>query len=199
MNEEMIRRWNARVHKRDTVYVIGDFSFGGKEATKAVLQRLNGKKILIKGNHDKPAHWMIEAGFDEVHENIYINLGDKQNGTDVRVYLSHFPYRPTFIAWLKHKLTGGYWDTRYIHKRMVDDGGWLIHGHTHSRKRIRGRQIHVGVDAWDYNPVPHTTILKMIQDTKPRKGSLRGYLEEAIIRFKKLWLKEAKHSTRDDL
>jgi len=39
----------------------------------------------------------------------------------------------------------------------------------------------------------------MIQDTKPRKGSLRGYLEEAIIRFKKLWLKEAKHSTRDDL
>jgi len=162
MNEIMIKNWNDRVKKRDTIYVIGDFAFAGKELTTQTLKRLNGRKILIKGNHDKHAKWMLEAGFDEVHENIFIYLNDGEDR--YKIFLSHFPYQPTFRMWLKHKFLGGYWDTRYMHKRIMDQGEWLLHGHTHARKKRKGRMIHVGVDAWDLKPIPHTTILKIIKE-----------------------------------
>ncbi len=162
MNEMMIKNWNDRVGKRDTVYVIGDFAFAGKELTKQVLKRLKGRKILIKGNHDRSAKWMLEAGFDEVHENIFIYLNDGE--TRYKIFLSHFPYQPTPWMWLKHKIFGGYWDTRYMHKRIMDQGEWLLHGHTHGRKKRKGRMIHVGVDAWDMKPIPHTTIIRMIKE-----------------------------------
>lgn len=52
MNEYMIHRWNSRVHRNDEVIILGDFSFGTGAATNEILQRLNGRKCLIEGNHD---------------------------------------------------------------------------------------------------------------------------------------------------
>ena len=53
MDEEMIQLWNETVRPGDVVRVIGDFSFHGWEKTGEILDRLNGQKILIIGNHDK--------------------------------------------------------------------------------------------------------------------------------------------------
>jgi calcineurin-like phosphoesterase family protein len=50
MDEEMIRRWNARVRPNDKVYHLGDVVINRK-ALKT-LARLNGDKVLIRGNHD---------------------------------------------------------------------------------------------------------------------------------------------------
>ena len=47
-----------------------------------------------------------------------------------------------------------------------DDGNFLIHGHTHSKRRVNGRQIHVGVDAWGYEPVPVGKIAEIITQIK---------------------------------
>lgn len=52
MDEEYIRRWNAKVKPGDDVYILGDFSFHKGEETNRILLRLNGKKFLIQGNHD---------------------------------------------------------------------------------------------------------------------------------------------------
>jgi len=156
MHETLIKNWNNCVKSNEYVYILGDFSFGSIESTKRILDQLNGFKILIKGNHDFPAHKALKCGFNEVHENIFINL----NGT--RIYLSHFPYRASFVQWLKHKLLGGYWDIRYNHKRMVNDGNWLLHGHTHQKSKIYKNMIHIGVDAWNYKPVSHLQILNLI-------------------------------------
>ena len=38
----------------------------------------------------------------------------------------------------------------------------LIHGHTHSKEKGSGNQIHVGVDAWDYYPVSEDEIKSLI-------------------------------------
>ena len=57
MDEEMIKRWNAKVGKGDIVYVLGDFIW--KAATNeavSIIRRLNGQIILIKGNHDRFLH-----------------------------------------------------------------------------------------------------------------------------------------------
>lgn len=50
MDEEMIRRWNDTVRPGDKVYHLGDVVINRK-ALKT-LSRLNGDKVLIKGNHD---------------------------------------------------------------------------------------------------------------------------------------------------
>jgi len=50
MDEEMVRRWNDRVRPNDKVYHLGDVVINRK-ALKT-LSRLNGDKVLIRGNHD---------------------------------------------------------------------------------------------------------------------------------------------------
>ena len=49
MNAAMIANWNALVAKDDTVWHLGDFSFGEVDS---YLRQLNGIKHLIHGNHD---------------------------------------------------------------------------------------------------------------------------------------------------
>jgi len=60
MNRELIRRWNERVKPEDVVIHNGDFCFkthtdgkGMPVSAKTWEDKLNGKIIFIKGNHDK--------------------------------------------------------------------------------------------------------------------------------------------------
>jgi len=50
MDEVMVQRWNERVRPKDKVYHIGDVVIGRKHLK--TLGRLNGDKVLIRGNHD---------------------------------------------------------------------------------------------------------------------------------------------------
>jgi len=50
MDEEMVKRWNERVKPTDKVYHLGDVVINRK-ALK-IMHRLNGDKVLIRGNHD---------------------------------------------------------------------------------------------------------------------------------------------------
>jgi len=50
MDEDMVRAWNDRVRPQDKVYHLGDAVINRK-ALKT-LGRLNGDKVLIRGNHD---------------------------------------------------------------------------------------------------------------------------------------------------
>lgn len=49
----LIERWNSIIRKKDIVYIIGDFAFGSSASVEKLLGKLNGKKFLILGNHDK--------------------------------------------------------------------------------------------------------------------------------------------------
>ena len=52
MDEKMIKNWNETVSNNDVVLHLGDFGLGKKEYIASIVKRLNGKKILIMGNHD---------------------------------------------------------------------------------------------------------------------------------------------------
>lgn len=52
MNEAIVNRWNSVVTKRDTVWHLGDVCFG-KSSNLEILDRLNGTKKLVMGNHDQ--------------------------------------------------------------------------------------------------------------------------------------------------
>lgn len=50
MDEELIRRWNAKVGKDDLVYVLGDMIWKTRNGdAEALIRSLNGQIILIKG------------------------------------------------------------------------------------------------------------------------------------------------------
>jgi calcineurin-like phosphoesterase family protein len=51
MDEAMIENWNKVVRPVDKVYVCGDLVMKAKKQIH-IMDRLNGKKVLIKGNHD---------------------------------------------------------------------------------------------------------------------------------------------------
>lgn len=65
MGQTIIERWNSRVSDEDIVFHLGDFSSLSREENREILSRLNGKKILVMGNHDShfsPLQWQ-EQGF----------------------------------------------------------------------------------------------------------------------------------------
>lgn len=53
MTEELVKSWNEVVLEEDEVYHLGDVSLTNADKTHEILQRLNGKIYLIKGNHEK--------------------------------------------------------------------------------------------------------------------------------------------------
>src|SRR5574343_93140 len=76
MNETLIASWNNTVAKGDVVYIIGDFSFGKYDETKAIVEKLNGVKVLIRGNHDSrfTSSTFIKLGFNDVYDHVIIKL-----------------------------------------------------------------------------------------------------------------------------
>ena len=50
MDEAMVKAWNDRVGPKDKVYHLGDVVINRKAL--ATMARLNGDKVLIRGNHD---------------------------------------------------------------------------------------------------------------------------------------------------
>lgn len=66
MNEMLIKNWNDTVSPTDTIYHVGDFAFDSNP--QKYLVRLNGHKVLIKGNHDKKPTpgWMQVVDYKEI-------------------------------------------------------------------------------------------------------------------------------------
>jgi len=159
MREMFIKNWNETVSPYDTVNIVGDFAMGRIEDTLPVAYRLNGEKILVMGNHDRPWKGSPQRQKDkwksEYEKYFWLQDGPvyDQIGEHL-VLVSHFPYRSIE----RHQ-------DRYDEYAPVDDGAWLIHGHTHLSNKIdrRLRQIHVGVDAWNYRPVSDEEILELIE------------------------------------
>jgi len=54
-DEHLISEWNKIVHKKDLTYILGDVTMETIEPYY-LLDRLNGRKIVVLGNHDLPQH-----------------------------------------------------------------------------------------------------------------------------------------------
>lgn len=66
MNDQLTKLWNDTVGNGDLVYVLGDFTLARSlDLIRSLVNSLNGRKILIMGNHDtrKPKDY-IECGFE---------------------------------------------------------------------------------------------------------------------------------------
>lgn len=145
MHEKMIIQWNKQVKSRDMVYIIGDVSFGRWEETKEVLSKLNGRKVLIRGNHDDrfdSAQW-VSLGFEDVRDVLVIKKETE------KWMLCHYPYSSPFrffFYYLKDRFftkrgSANYYKLYYSYK-----GCKLLHGHHHTGPVYNHDQVNV---AWD--------------------------------------------------
>jgi calcineurin-like phosphoesterase family protein len=136
MDEAMIANWNAVVGKGDRVFHLGDFSFVPADP---ILERLNGEKHLILGNHDYGER--IGTKWASVESLRHLRV----EGVDL--VLCHYAMR----VW------------RGSHRGAVH-----LFGHSHGNL-IGDRQCcDVGVDAWDYEPVPLASVLARLARHSPR-------------------------------
>lgn len=145
MHAELVKRWNECVRPEDTVYVLGDLALCPFKDFEPIAKQLNGRKLLVRGNHDHYSEGQYgKLGFQVFHE-----VKMKLAGQMVR--LSHYPYA---LPWWKRPFAFKS-ELRYMDRRPVKvRGEVLLHGHSHVAYQLSddGR-IHVGVDAWDFYPV----------------------------------------------
>lgn len=145
MNEEIVRRWNEKVSPDDEVYILGDISFMSTLETKALIRRLNGKKYLIMGNHDKKLVKDIELRslFVWIKDYATINYGNKF------FVLFHYP----MLSWDQKS-------HQSIH----------LYGHVHNGEEYRemllrscgSNCLNVGLDVNDYEPIEINEIIKRV-------------------------------------
>lgn len=123
MTETMIYNWNSVIQKQDTVFHLGDFSFGSYEETRDVLDRLNGHKHFIKGNHDQV---ILKSDLKLRFESVRDYFRTKIEGVDVVMF--HFPIKE--------------WDK--MHR-----GSYHLYGHVHGKDMGLDdrRAMDVGIDA----------------------------------------------------
>ena len=90
MNEGLIERFNIMVDKDDEVYILGDLIVGGdlNEGVK-LLNRLNGYKYVIAGNHDTQNR--IEAYMTRVNNMEFVGWGMPLRYKKYNFFLSHYP------------------------------------------------------------------------------------------------------------
>jgi len=111
------------VQPQDTVFHLGDFSFGSYDETKNVLDRLNGHIHLIKGNHDQVVlRSDLKARFESVRDYFRTTV----EGIDVVMF--HYPIKE--------------WDK--MHR-----GSYHLYGHVHGKDMELNdrRAMDVGIDA----------------------------------------------------
>ena len=141
MDEAMIRLWNETVTDEDTVYVVGDVGYNGGYVPGGALGRLQGRKHLIRGNHD--------TGFENAPKLFdYFETVTDFNEIDdgeTHILLCHYP-----ILYRKR--------------------GYMIHGHLHQARgpeydilRQMPRMLNAGVDVNFYRPV---TLAQLVENNR---------------------------------
>jgi calcineurin-like phosphoesterase family protein len=124
--------WNSTIGKKDTVYIIGDFSFANRDATVRLLHNLKGEKHLILGNHDKSSEKLTNM-FKTIYQirnvvfkkSVYPYLEE-----DFNVNMCHYAQ----VTW-----------------NMKPHGAVHIHGHSHGKlddynTRSKELRVDVGFD-----------------------------------------------------
>jgi len=151
MNEAMVKAWNERVRPSDKVYHLGDVVINRKYLN--ILHRLNGDKVLIKGNHD------------------IFKLEDyTQYFRDIRGYhvlngmiLSHIPIHEESISRFGTNIHG------HLHERRVMTK--IRWGNTKEFDEIVDPRYHcVCVEQTNWAPISLEEVVKRIKDEGGQVG-----------------------------
>lgn len=130
-DENIVYQWNLVVGKKDSVYILGDLTM--EKNNYGFLDRLNGLKFIIGGNHDQLQHLKSLAPYVNGIGGVKL-IRSKQYG---KIYLTHIPIHPIELDLDKAK-------------GVVSKN---IHGHIHNAYKMPDdRYINVSAEVIDYKP-----------------------------------------------
>lgn len=130
MTYDLAAPHNAIVGEDDLVYVVGDAVCSRAPHAIGAIGRFNGRKILIRGNHDR-------AFTDEELKPYFEQIIPEGDGVMVEV---------------KHgKTMLKCWITHYPSRAKLDCDINLV-GHVHAAWKFQLHMINVGIDANHYRP-----------------------------------------------
>ncbi len=141
MDEYMVECWNSVVGPSDKVYHLGDVSISKKGLE--FVKRLNGKKRLVRGNHDiyKDKDYYA-VGFEQIH--------------GVRVFvdqfiLSHIPLHPESVSQRFIRNVHGHLHNNFVKKAISfdADAGKVVYSDTDADERY----VCVSVERINYTPI----------------------------------------------
>lgn len=141
MNNAMVEEWNAKVDPNDTVYILGDVAFMSGSDAGRLTKRLNGKKILIAGNHDRKT--LKDETFRSAFVEIHTYLDIKYDGH--KIVMFHYPIAE--------------WD-------QMHHGSLHFHGHLHGGTSglESYRVLDVAMDATGEIVISMERAINMIKD-----------------------------------
>jgi calcineurin-like phosphoesterase family protein len=147
MDEYMIEQWNETVEPHDTVLHLGDFFLTNTKRQIEIMKRLNGKIILIRGNHDGQSRTKLveRLGFKAVYDSFTLMIDD------FTFILTHRPMELSIE------------DEFYFDSHNIIN----IHGHTHGIKEEKSK-FHKCVSAENFllKPVKLKRLIKFIEGDK---------------------------------
>jgi calcineurin-like phosphoesterase family protein len=172
MNDYIVNSINGKVGEDDTLFHLGDWSFGGFDNIEEFRNRINCKNIhLILGNHDHHIERNkndIQRLFSSVHQYLRLQVsvmpGTKLYAGEVDLVLMHYP----IASW-----------------HNMNDGVIHLHGHVHlppDKKLAAGKAMDVGCDGNDMTPYSLGQIMKIMQTQPIAKLSLpQDHHEEELM------------------
>ena len=108
---------------------------------KEIFDRLNGRTIIIRGNHDRSITSLLKMGW-EVHKQPFPFI--KEFGILKDIVLTHTPVVDTLVE-----------GSLSLWKDDIN-----ICGHVHDSWKRKGNSYNVGVDVWNFRPVSLDEILE---------------------------------------
>lgn len=163
MDELMIENWNKLVKPTDKVYHLGDVFYKSGNSDE-IAKRLNGIKVLARGNHDhREAQWYLKY-FKDVRSTFHI---------DGNYLLGHFPIHPDSKGRFVRNLHG------HIHAQTVMKHEPYINPFAEIVEELIPDPWYRNccVEVNNYSPIPFEVIKKetekLIEDgiiTIPKKG-----------------------------
>lgn len=175
MDAALIQRWNGVVSPESVVLHLGDLALGGIADSLPLTAHLHGRRFLVPGNHDRVSLATQSKRAIERFTPLYEDAGweilpEVIAGTRAgyRIVASHYPY------------SGDTQDEdRHSSHRPINRGLPLLHGHTHDRANGPvDYQFHVGVDAFDYAPIPMTLIDAWLDDLRREDDEIAALVRE---------------------
>ena len=164
MDEAMVSRWNDRVRPNDKVYHLGDVVINRKFLH--ILDRLNGDKVLIKGNHDI---FKMEDYYPRFRD---IRGYHVLNG----MILSHIPVHPESLGRFGTNIHGHLHANRVKKIRGVDvRTGELLYSNENDT-----RYHCVCVEQTDFAPILFEDVIKRIEAEGGTVGFRNGNYAAAM-------------------
>lgn len=146
--KKIIKHWQKTVKPGDTIIHLGDVALGRDAEAHEHIKGLPGRKILVRGNHDKRSdHWYETHGWDFVCESIVLDRFGH------RVALSHRP----------------------LPNDSLHNIRFNIHGHTHTMyvkdSLIANTYFPIALEYENYSPVTLQRLMERLLKVE-RHGSL---------------------------